>query len=69
MSSNVCNVTHKQYNRVSVQECPNKAVIFRYGINGKAYVSYPVCYKCKYGKTEPLIGGVSCTHERGEANG
>ena len=68
-STDYCCVTKLHYNKFAIHECKNKAVVFKYGVNGKAYVCYLVCQKCKFGRIDPYVGGASCTYQRGEADG
>jgi len=55
-----CDVTGYTFPAVSVQECPEPAVIRRYGTGGQADVSIWVCRKCKHAIHYQFFGGIRC---------
>ena len=58
-----CDVTGKMFTPGAVSECPEPNVIKRYGVGGVAHVCVYVCRRCKYVKTYPFFGGVSCGYK------
>ena len=55
-------VIGKVFGSGMMRECPEPHVQKRYGVGGIAHVSVYTCRKCKYVKTYPMHGGVSCTY-------
>ena len=55
-----CDVTGKMFTPMCVRSCPHPEVIKKYGVGGKCKVSVYVCRRCRYVKTYPYHGGVSC---------
>lgn len=60
-----CDVTGKMFPPGAVSECPEPHVIKQYGVGGIAHVCVYVCRNCKYVKTYPMHGGVSCNYGLG----
>ena len=55
-----CDVTGKRFPKFSVRECPDPAMIKRYGVGGVCNVAVWVCYNCKYVKQFNHTGAVGC---------
>lgn len=53
-------VLHRMFAPILMRECPNEAVIRRYGTGGKANVSIYVCKKCRYGIKHRDMGAWNC---------
>lgn len=53
-------VLHRMFAPILMRECPNEAVIRRYGTGGKANVSIYVCKKCRYGIKHEMMGAWYC---------
>ena len=55
-------VNGKVFGSGMMRECPEPHVQKKYGVGGIANVSVYTCRKCRYVKTYPMHGGVSCTY-------
>lgn len=55
-------VIGKVFGSGMMRECPEPHVQKRYGVGGIANVSVYTCRKCRYVRTYPMHGGVSCTY-------
>lgn len=59
----ICDVSHLEFADSMIVQCPHPAVQERYGFNGLCNVSIYICRKCKFKKTYPMHGGISCGYE------
>lgn len=53
-------VIGKRFDPVCMRSCPHPKVQDKYGVGGVANVSVYTCRKCRFVKTYPYHGGVSC---------
>lgn len=62
-----CSVCNRLFGSSSVRKCTHPAVVKRYGENGKAFVCYYCCLKCKFKSKATNIFAIGCTYkEEGE---
>lgn len=53
-------VIGKAFSSCAMRRCPHPSVQAKYGVGGVANVSVYTCRKCRFVKTYPYHGGVSC---------
>ena len=55
-------VIGKTFPHCCIRQCPHPSVQAKYGVGMVANVSVYTCRKCRFVKTYPYFGGVSCEY-------